>query len=199
MMKEYVPNSRKSKEEAAKKEVRERKVEKIVRNPVKKRKKSDFRKLTDIFIAEDIINVKEYILSDVIVPAIKDVIEDVVHKLLRGDTADRKKSTVSRVSYRDFYGKDNGRRDYSSRPTSAYVVDEQIISTRGEAEEVLSCMDDMMTTYGYVTVADFYDLLGLPFEYTANKYGWTNIRNAQVVRVREGYVIKLPRAMPITN
>lgn len=202
MMREFVPNSNKSKEEQKRREAerKDKKIEPVVRTPVKSRKKSELKKLTDIFIAEDISNVKSYILSDVVIPAIKDAIEDIVHMLLRGTTSDRKKGTASRISYRDFYGKDNGRRDYSApRSTSVYDIDEQIIETRGEAEAVLSRMDDIMATYGVVSVADFYDLLGVSCDYTANKYGWTNIRNAQVVRVREGYVIKLPRAMPITN
>ena len=201
-MKEFVPNSNKMKEEAAQreKERKEKKIEKVVKSPVKARKKSELRKLTDILIAEDISNVKSYIVSDVIVPAIKDAIEDIVHMLLRGEAGGRKKSgSASRISYRDFYGKDNGRRDYSNPGSrSVYEFDEQVIGSRGEAEEVLSRMDDMMATYGIVSVADFYDLLGVPCDYTANKYGWTNIRNAQVVRVRDGYVIKFPRAMPIT-
>lgn len=30
--------------------------------------------------------------------------------------------------------------------------------------------------------------------YTDNKYGWTDLSSAQVERVRDGYVIRLPRA-----
>jgi hypothetical protein len=48
-----------------------------------------------------------------------------------------------------------------------------------------------------VSVADFYDLVGVDGTYTDNKYGWTNIRNAYVNRVRDGYVIKLPRAISL--
>ena len=58
-------------------------------------------------------------------------------------------------------------------------------------------MDELVDTYGVVRVADLYDLVGKTGDYTDNKYGWTNIRNAEIVRVREGYWIKMPRAMPI--
>ena len=58
-------------------------------------------------------------------------------------------------------------------------------------------MDEMMEEYGIVRVADLFDLVGITGDYTDNKYGWTNIRNAEVVRVRDGYKIKMPRAMPI--
>ena len=60
-----------------------------------------------------------------------------------------------------------------------------------------SRMDELMDTYGLVRVADLYDLVGITGNYTDNKYGWTNIRNAEIVRVRDGYMIKMPRAVPI--
>jgi len=48
-----------------------------------------------------------------------------------------------------------------------------------------------------VSVADLYELVGIQGSYTDNKYGWTkNIRNASVVRVRDGYLLKLPKALP---
>ena len=55
-------------------------------------------------------------------------------------------------------------------------------------------MDDILEKYGMVSVADLYDLVGVTGNYTDNKYGWTNLSNAEIVRVRDGYQIKLPRA-----
>ena len=61
----------------------------------------------------------------------------------------------------------------------------------------MSRMDEIVGTYGTVSVADLYDLVGITGAYTDNKYGWTDIRSASVVRVRDGYMIKLPRALPL--
>ena len=47
-----------------------------------------------------------------------------------------------------------------------------------------------------VSVADLYDLVGISGNYTDNKYGWTNLRNSDVQRVRDGYLLKLPKALP---
>ena len=58
-------------------------------------------------------------------------------------------------------------------------------------------MDELIETYGIVSVADLYELVGVDGEYTDNDYGWTNIRNADVVRTRDGYLLSLPKAMPI--
>ena len=72
-----------------------------------------------------------------------------------------------------------------------------LLESRGEAEDVLERMDELIATYQVVSVADFYDLVGVSGNYTDNKYGWTDIRNASVIRVRDGYMIKLPKALPL--
>lgn len=58
-------------------------------------------------------------------------------------------------------------------------------------------MDELIDTYGLASVADLYDLVGKTCEYTDNNYGWNDIRSAAVVRVRDGYLLKLPRALPL--
>ena len=60
-------------------------------------------------------------------------------------------------------------------------------------------MDEIMEEYHIVRVADLYDLVGVTGDYTDNNYGWTNIRNAKIVRVRDGYKIDMPRALPLDS
>ena len=78
-----------------------------------------------------------------------------------------------------------------------YSYDDIFFDTREEAEEVLSKMDELIELYGVVRVADLYELVGITRDYTDNKYGWKNIRNARIERTRDGYAIKLPRALLI--
>lgn len=198
----YPSNSFKSKEE---KKLPEKKIEKAISGTAKKHKKSEIRKFTDVFISEDVESVKSYILIDVLVPAIKKAISDIVTNgidmLLYGGSKHTGTSTAaSKVSYRSYYDKRNesNRERYSTMHTRVgYDYDNIILDTRGEAESVLSRMDELVSTYGMVSVADMYDLVGITGNYTDNKYGWTDIRNASVVRVRDGYVIKMPKALPI--
>ena len=204
---DYAPNSHKSKEEKALTEVPERKkLEKVVTGKVKTKKRNEISKLGEIFIAEDARNVKSYILMEVLVPAVKKAISDIVTNgidmLLFGEGGrTRKTSSASTVSYRNYYDqKDITRRDYSStraRTRTGYSYDDIILETRGEAEEVLARMDELIETYGIVSVADMYDLVGKTCNYTDNKYGWTNILNAEPIHVRDGYMLKMPKAGPI--
>lgn len=195
----FAPNSHKYKTEQNKSEkTDEKKVEKVIKGTAKVKKKS---KLADIFIAEDVKNVKSYVLMDVLIPTIKDAISDIVKggidMILYGESRKRSNSTpASSVSYRSYYNSNNKPVE-RVRTANPYKYNDVIFETRGEAEEVLSKMDEMVERYQLVSVADFYDMAGLSSEFTDNKYGWTNIRNAEAVRVRDGWVIKLPKAMPI--
>lgn len=203
MMEEYKPNSNRFKEQQKAEVPAERqKQEKIVKGTVQTRKRNEIRKLTDVFISEEAPNVKSYILMDVLVPAIKDAIEDIVtngiRMILRGETGSRKSSTAGRVSYSRYYDRrDDDRRSSVNRTRTGYSYDEITLDNRGEAEEVLTRMDELIETYGHVSVADLYDLVGITGNFTDNNYGWTNIRNAEVVRVRNGYLIKMPKALPL--
>ena len=72
------PNSHKYKAENQNKPGTEKKVEKVINGTAKVRKKTEARKFADIFISEDVSNVKEYIFMDVLVPGIKKAISDIV-------------------------------------------------------------------------------------------------------------------------
>lgn len=199
-------NSHKGRAEVKQKQALEgKRAEKVVRGRVKT-KKNDMRKFSDVFISEDAANIKDYILYDVLAPIIKKGFYDLIVNslditLYGGRGSGNKRPTADRVSYRDYSTSSSSRRDdrtYSTqRTTSGYSYDDIILETRGEAEAVLSRMDEIMEEYDVVRVADLYDLVGVTGEHTDNKYGWTNIRNAEIERVRDGYRIKMPRALPI--
>lgn len=194
-MEEYRPNSHKSKAER-------QKLEKVVSGTVRTKKKNEIRKLTDVFISEDIHSVKNYVLMDVLVPAIKDAIEDIItngiRMILRGETgSSRNRSHASYVSYNKYSSDRREERRSDNKSRNGYSYDDFIFDNRGEAEDVLDRMNELIENYGMVSVADLYDLVGESGAFTNNKYGWTNLRNAEVVRVREGYMLKLPKAFPI--
>ena len=201
-MENYKPNSHKSKEENKALPDEREKLEKIIKGTAKT-KKNEIRKLKDVFISEDVKSVKSYILMDVLVPAIKDAIEDIVtngiRMVLRGETSARKSSSASKVSYNRIYDSkiNNDRFARDSSPSLRYSYDDIILESRGEAEDVITRMEEIIEEYGFVRVADLYDLVGITGDYTDNKYGWTSIRSAEPVRVRNGYMLRLPRAVPL--
>ena len=191
-MAEYKSNSHRSKEQSS-----DKKVEKVISGNAKVKKRSA--------LSDDIQNIKSYVVMDVLIPAAKKAISDIVTNsidmiLYPGGNGRPKRSNANHVSYRSYY--DNIDRDRRYDPEtrsrrSSYSYDDIIIDTRAEAEEVLERMDELLDTYNVVSVADLYDLVGISCSYTDNKYGWTNLRNAEVIRVRDGYFLKLPKVGPI--
>lgn len=179
------------------------KVERVIDTEVKTKKKSLGRKMAETFITDDIENVKSYIFFDVIVPTIKNAISDAitngVDMLLFGETrTSRRASSLSglnqKTSYSSYYNKsktESTGRSVINR--ERYSADDVILGTRGEAEEVLNAMLDILDEYHVVSVADLYDLIGKTTNYMDNKYGWVDLSRAKIEPTRDGYFIRLPR------
>lgn len=187
-------------------EKQEKEIKQVVNSPAKTRKKSEARKFADSFIAEDAGNVGSYILKDVLIPSAKKLIADItknaIDMFLYGDTDRPKKRSGSRISYRDYYDdRDRDRRDdrrSSSRSRSSLEYDEIVLDTRGEAELVLDELDRIIARYQFASVADLYEIAGIDNNnYTLHRYGWSSLRSATIKRIRDGYLLVMPKAMPI--
>ena len=171
----------------------------------KKRPRSAKAKFSDIFMPEDMSVVKDHLINDVAVPTIKDTILDVVSLLLYGTTTtpNRKKSSNGLITN---YNAISTARKSSSSPSvnkkharaAGYAYDEIIFDSRGEAEEVLDNMFELLTEYGIVSVMDYYDLAGVSTKHTDQNYGWDDLSSAVVKRIsRDEHIIDLPRVIAI--
>lgn len=201
-MEEYASNSYRSKEKNKDlpDPTSEKKVGKIISGSAKSKKKGEARRFADVFISEDIGNVKSYIFMEVIVPSVKKAISDVVTNgidmILYGESGKRRNQSTTRVSYGNRFNNISEPRQSQSRGNFDY--DDIIFDNRGDAEAVLDAMNDIISSYGVVSVGDLFDLAGVSTDnFALNKYGWSDISGCKAVRIREGYILKLPKARPI--
>lgn len=202
-MEEYKSNSYKSKNKLAANTTEKKELKKVVSGVAKTKKKSTLTKFTEVFIPEDVDNVKDYILFDVMIPAAKKLISDSIDALLYGGNSRRSKGGIAgRISYIDYNkastrdrDRDRYYRDDNRRGTHSST--DIVLESRGDAEAVIMAMDELIEAYGIVSIADFNELVGVSGQYTDNNYGWSDIRSAKVVPVRDGYIIKMPKAMLI--
>lgn len=173
------------------------KAEKVVTGNVTERKRSWLGKRIDSLTKNEATDRLEgYFtksLSDMFCQSVKiigDFICDAIS--LRMTNEPSRKRDGNRASYRQYY--DDG---YSSdsRPKAnvGYNYEDLVFETRGDAELVLSEMDDMLEKFKVVSISDMFDFAGVSSNYTDNKYGWTDLREAYVERCRDGYCIRLPR------
>lgn len=201
----YPNNSNRFKEKdeskSKKQEVVTKKVEKVITGGVRTKKKS---KIVDSFISEDVEDVKNYLIGDILIPTLKKTLSEMVSNgidmMLFGEVRsnkNKKRNRADRVSYRDYYDRDDRREIRTTR--SSYDYEDIVLNSRGEAEAVLDRMEEIIDNYDAATITDLYDLVGYDGgRYTDSKYGWTSMRNAEVKRTRDGgYLLKLPPAKPI--
>lgn len=193
------PNSDKYKERTKKES--EKNLERIVTGNVSVKKKNDIQKFAETFVKEDLNTVKSYIWTEVLLPAFKAVISDSVNMMLYGETSRNRKTNnrrASQVSYSSYYDRPNDRREPNYvRSASRYIFDDLKFEDRGDADEVLSTLDDLLNRYPSVSIADLNELVGITGRYTDNKYGWTDISQAYIERTRDGYILRMPKAIPL--
>lgn len=209
----YPNNSMKAKqqpkEEPKQEEAKSEEPKKVVKKAAKKKKKNFLSKMGNEIIEDDAPSVGSYLIHDIFIPALKDLIYDVIcggsEKMLYGVDRARQgrkssKKNGSYVPYNSIYG---GARE--SKPEKkrkgAFNSTDYILETKQEAEDVLDRMIDYIQRFdGVVSVAEFLEFVDVtPDDFTASNWGWTDLRGASTQRVRGGYVVKLPRPEPIND
>ena len=197
-MSEIRSNSDKSR--AQKKEVTP-----VAKGEVRRKKKTEIQKFSDIFFAEDLGTIKEYIFRDVIMPALKSTLLSVVNNAtevaLYGETsAPQRKIPGAKISYDKVgrFGDIQRRRDYNSIQRTAYDFGDAIVDTRAEADAALDALEAEIEEYGQASVGDLFDIIGVTPASTDYNYGWDTIATASAVRLRDGrYLLRLPKARPL--
>ena len=190
----------------------EKKVESVVTGKVVVQKKSLARKFRDLFIEADFKSVSRYVVSDVLLPAIRNTIVDAstkgIERMMYGESTMRRRNfgPGPRISYNQSplnrgYGSVGPRNapPISIGPRSSRASREDfILATREEAELVLERMNDIIDQYEVVTLADLNSLVDYPTSFVDNGWGWAYLGDVQVRQVREGYLLDLPPAERIS-
>lgn len=206
---DYKPNSNAYKRSQTDEQPIAKNIKKVVRGRVTTRKKSVSQKFVDLFFAEDVENIKEYLIFDVMIPMIKDGIVDTVKNVIDmafyGRISGSRKGGQTYVSYNN-YSSGNRRQQASSERRVKTTYKDIVFETRADAEDVLDMMREVLDKYQNISIADFYDCIYDKIDdsvkivgngYTDNHYGWMDLTNAKVVRCRDGYLLDLPRAIEI--
>lgn len=206
----FEPNSHKYNNQKAAQEAR--KIERVTTGAVKTRKRGLGKRFADIFLTEDVGDVKTYLIYDVMIPAIKENIADLISSaigmLFFGEASRRVRRPAgggnqngSKINYGGYFGNNQRteRMPNYQRSRVAHNFEDIVFETRGEAELVLDGMLEILGSECHqVTVADFYDLAGMTTNFTDNKFGWTDLRTARVNgSPSRGYWIDLPRCIAL--
>lgn len=179
--------------------------------PKKVKKNLGSRLIHGILGPEGLPGIGSYVSEEIIVPAIKNIIVDAVtsgiNMVMYGESKSQGPRQYGRTPYNSYGSSPRPTVNYTSRYTNQQPepsavrprnlrqgVEEYIIESREDAAHVLTTLTEQADMYGSVSIADYYDLIGIPSEYTDNNYGWVmeTIVHTNVRPVRGGYVIKFP-------
>lgn len=185
-------------------------------NSVSIKKQSAWKRAKHRIFEKEGKDLKNYVVNDVLIPAIKETISNIVSNgidiLLYGEArhTSTRRSTIFGNSGGSRYGNYVTYNSISNpRPSNASVrggisssaalreslaLDDILFKTRGDANDVLRRMSDILSTDSnhIVTVADLYNLCGLVAPYTYNNYGWDDLSTAGVSLTKDGYLLNLP-------
>lgn len=192
-------NSKKSEKSAT-----ESRIGKVVKGTVTMKPKTGVSKLTDVFFKEDIKSVGTYVITDIALPKIKELLFEAVKgaafKALWGGDVRKDNSTrmpIDYVSYRNYSSSSSTPAPATDNRNKIPRCDEFAFPSRGDAERVLAELEGLQTQYGLVRLFDFYEAIGITPDHTFVKYGWTNVKGTKIESGPNGYFLKLPRAMVI--
>lgn len=179
----------------------EKNIKKIINGAAKKKSRTKSEKIKHSFIPEDLNIIGDYILRDILVPSIKNIIFESFKTILFGEDKDEiirsSTSKFSRVAYDKKYG-DSIYKRYKPSGTTPFDYDDIVFESKMDAELVLDELYDVLERYNVVTLNDFYDMAGESNDnYQYSKYGWTDLKGSRIISVREGYIIKLPKLIRI--
>lgn len=171
-----------------------------------KKKQGMFSRVKENFTGEDADSVIQYVVFEVLLPSAKTALSDAVsqgfERLLFGESRPRSSAYrpggSSTTNYQRYATQPKpDPREVRTRERRSNDFGDIIVETRGQAEETLERMHDLLQMYNVATVADLYELVGISGNFTDNKWGWTDLRGAGVRPVRDGYLVNLPRPVPV--
>lgn len=185
----------------------QRELSKIVEGKVVVHKQSWWKRAARSMIADDATSVGDYLITDVIVPAAKRLIADIVQsstdRVLFGTTSRRRGFGGLRderaPSIRNRYDRlPEEPRGISREARARHDFTDVSLDNRQEAIDVVDELVDYIREYGAVSVAQLYTLLGVTGSYADQRWGWTDLTTADVKQGRRGgWIVDLPAPEPL--
>lgn len=207
-MEEYPSNSKQPRKTAEKP-----KVERITSADAVRRRKPISKQLAGTFIGGSPKNAMNYVIFDVLVPAARDALADAgsqgLERLIFGESRFKSRPkpgagvpgyvAYNRMSSAARPGPPTDRRELNRRARALHDFDDIVISSRGEAEQVVERLFDLLSQFGSASVADLYELTGVSSTHADHKWGWTDLEGSGVSKVRGGgYLLDLPDPDPLS-
>lgn len=201
--------------ERAKPPVDEReKVEKIITGKVVQRKPNIAKRLARSMVADDVSNVGDFVLTDVVGPALRNLVFDIIsqgtHRVLYGPNARTRRGYGTGIpnyggpvsNLKTAYHKareENGPSgpQMSRQEQATHDFTGIFLESHADIQEVIDQLQARVERYGFASVADLYGYLGVTGSFADQKHGWSDLSTAAPLHTRHGFTFDLPRPQPL--
>lgn len=176
-----------------------KKLEPMLHTPPKQVKPSLLKRIGLILFGKE--GVVRYVGREVLLPAIRDMIYDGISngakRALYGDSStvvvnNRRSVAQPRTSYNTISSKYGSVKQSNSVIRTSNTIPDYLLEDRNMALDIIDRLRDHVNTYNYVSVGEYYDLIGIESQWTDRNYGWTNLSSISISPYNGGYIINFP-------
>uniref|UniRef100_A0AAU7GXA7 Helix-turn-helix DNA binding domain protein n=1 Tax=Streptomyces phage Scarif TaxID=3158858 RepID=A0AAU7GXA7_9CAUD len=199
----------------------DKKVESVVTGKVTRRKKTLGTRFKEHFLTEG-ESFLDHLVNAVIIPKGKEIILSVVDQagdavkegfaeaLFPGRATRPSTTRLSSFGTRINYNNVSRTPPPGARPTGmpprytptvrrSNVVEDIVLELREDVDMVLDQLRGVIERHGHCTLGDLYSLVDITPRNTDEEWGWTNLDKAGWRKVEDGYLVVVPRPIPIDN
>lgn len=174
----------------------------VVQGKAVSKDKSLFKKITDTFSMGNIHEARDYVVRDVLVPGLLDILYDGitrgVGRIIYGEKGavvrSKNKSSVDYSGIRRLSDGEVLNRRKESPVVGIYDYNEIELATKADADRLLDSMCEYLDIHDIISVADMYSMANYKSDnYTDNYWGWDSLAGSHVTRSSDGWTLVLPR------
>lgn len=188
----------------------EPRVERVTTAKAAPRRQGLGRRFKETFIQGTARETVDFMISDIVVPAVQDMLYDAfeggLRRMIHGESNTRVRrtaastgySSVGHVNYQGMSTKAPAHttppsRMLSRRARADHNFNGIIIDSRREADDVLEQLFECLSRFGVVSVGDLYEATDIQTSHVDYKWGWTSLPGAKPIRRQDGrYTLNLP-------
>lgn len=187
----------------------------VKKGTVTQKKPNVFKRTARSMVADDVQNVGDFVVTDILVPALRNLLYDVIvggaGRTIFGTaqarrpgmspglfgTAQNLKTAYHTASNPNASNAPPAPAGMSKQAQARFDFSEISLSDHSEAFTIVEMLKMRVSEFGTASVADLYDLLGHTGAFTDQNWGWTDLSAAGVRQQRTGFVLDLPHPVPL--
>lgn len=178
-------------------------------------KKNFLRQMWDDLVVSDLPTVTQTVKNNILIPGIKKLMFDIIlgaatNAFYNGNRAaapTQHFQTYSNPSYSSpgqgywqSQSQSQSNQYMQAAPQNATLYNDILFTDVSAAQRVLDEMIARVDTYGMVTVADMFTMAGVDIpngNWMLTRWGWKNLIGSNVMPGPGGYVLNLPKPIPV--